>query len=169
MILYHASNTAVQTPDLSLCRPFKDFGRGFYLTSLPDQAEQMAYRTARIFGGQPIVTSYAFDDSALSSSQLKVKIFDGPSEEWALFVINNRDKKFSPKDSPMCNHQGQYDIVMGPVANDDLALLFRTFSRGLIDIEALVKGMRYKKLNNQYSFHSQKALFLLERLGDRHV
>ena len=69
----------------------------------------------------------------------------------------------------LSNHQGQYDIVMGPVANDDLALLFRTFSRGLIDIEALVKGMRYKKLNNQYSFHSQKALFLLERLGDRHV
>lgn len=32
MILYHGSNTAIDGIDLNRCRPYKDFGRGFYLT-----------------------------------------------------------------------------------------------------------------------------------------
>ena len=47
MILYHGSNTEIDAIDLGRCVPYKDFGRGFYLTSMPDQAEKMARRTAR--------------------------------------------------------------------------------------------------------------------------
>ena len=61
-----------------------------------------------------------------------------------------------------CNIDNKYDVVVGPVADDDLALLFRTFTRGLIDIDTLVKEMKYKRLSNQYSFHSKKALEFLK-------
>lgn len=62
-----------------------------------------------------------------------------------------------------------YDIVIGPIANDDLALLFRQFSDGLITVETLVKEMKFKKLTNQYSFHTEKALSYLTKTGVKNV
>lgn len=47
--------------DLAKCRPYKDFGKGFYLTELQDQAMRMAKRVARIYGGEPIVTYFEAD------------------------------------------------------------------------------------------------------------
>jgi hypothetical protein len=56
-------------------------------------------------------------------------------------------------------------MVKGPVANDDIAYLFRTFSSGLIDIEMLVRDLEYKKLTSQYSFHTPEALRFLKSSG----
>lgn len=67
-----------------------------------------------------------------------------------------------------CNLDCKYDLVIGPIANDDLALLFRQFSNGLIGVETLVKEMEFKKLTNQYSFHTQKVLKYLEKVGTLH-
>lgn len=47
MILYHGTNLDIQSIDLALCRPYKDFGRGFYTTELPEQAQKMAVRVAK--------------------------------------------------------------------------------------------------------------------------
>lgn len=57
-------------------------------------------------------------------------------------------------------------MVVGPVADDDLALLFRTFTRGLIDIGTLVREMKYKRFSNQYSFHTPEVLKYLKKIGD---
>ena len=40
MILYHGSNTDIKEINLAMCRPYKDFGRGFYLTEMKEQAEK---------------------------------------------------------------------------------------------------------------------------------
>ncbi len=61
MILYHGTNLCIENIDLSVCRPNKDFGKGFYLTTLEDQAQKMAKRVAAIYGGEPIVNVYQFD------------------------------------------------------------------------------------------------------------
>ena len=42
MLLYHGSNTDIKSISLAMCRPYKDFGRGFYLTELKGQAAKMA-------------------------------------------------------------------------------------------------------------------------------
>jgi hypothetical protein len=84
----------------------------------------------------------------------------------AIFVLNNRDRRFANKNSLNCNIDNKYDLVVGPVADDDLALLFRTFTRGLIDINILVKEMKYKKFSSQYSFHTEKSLTYLKLVGD---
>ena len=56
MILYHGSNVAIEEIDLSLCKPYKDFGKGFYLTDIRSQADDMASRRVRLSGyGSPIV------------------------------------------------------------------------------------------------------------------
>jgi hypothetical protein len=88
--------------------------------------------------------------------------FEKPDRDWALFVINNRNRKFSDIGSAQCNHDNKYDIVTGPVANDDIAYLFRTFTSGLIDIDALVRGLEYKQLTTQFSFHTKQALQYLQ-------
>ncbi len=155
MILYHGSNTKIEKIDLSKCRPYKDFGKGFYLTEIREQAEKMASRTAHIYEGEPIVTEFEFDESALS--KLSVKQFDGPNEEWALFVLANRSKEHEQP-----THS--YDIVIGPVADDDIAQLFRNFNDGYINLTMLIEGLKYKKVSSQYFFHTEAAIKYLRRL-----
>jgi len=165
MILYHGSNTFIEKIELQRCKPFKDFGRGFYCTTIKGQAELMAKRVATIYGGIAYVTQFKLDKSIFNDSGMRIRKFDGPSKEWAMFVLNNRNRSFSQSGSMESNHDNKYDFVIGPIANDDLALLFRTFTNGLIDLDALIKGMEYKKLTDQYSFHSDNSLRYLKSLG----
>lgn len=153
MKLYHGSNTKIEKIDLSKCRPYKDFGQGFYLTEIKEQAEKMASRTAHIYEGEPIVTEFEFDESALT--KLSVKQFEGPNEEWALFVLANRSKE-----NQQPTHS--YDIVIGPVADDDIAQLFRNFNDGYINLTMLVEGLKYKKVSSQYFFHTEDAIKYLK-------
>lgn len=164
MKLYHGSNQEIDTIDLTKCRPYKDFGKGFYLTTMQDQAVKMAKRVARIYGGSPVVNVYEFDKNCLQG-KISVRIFDKPDINWAVFILNNRSRSFEEFESLECNHDNKYELVIGPVANDDLALLFRQFESGLISVETLVEGMKYKKLTNQYSFHTEKALQYLKKEG----
>ena len=165
MILFHGSNIEIEEIDLNRCKPYKDFGKGFYLTTLPEQAEKMARRVARIYGGKPCVTIFEFNDAAFSDNHLSIRTFDKPSKEWAVFVINNRNRAFNDPDNAECNIDNKYDVVIGPIANDDLALLFRQFSNGLITVEELVRGMEFKQLTNQYSFHTEQSLTYLQKTG----
>lgn len=155
MKLYHGSNTVIERIELSKCKPFKDFGKGFYLTEIREQAEQMAKRTSAIYGGEPVVTEFKFDETALNA--LLVKTFEEPGEEWALFIMANRDRN---KVHPIhC-----YDIVIGPVADDTIATLFRNFDDGIIDLQMLVNGLKYKKVSSQYLFHSAEAIKYLQKI-----
>lgn len=163
MRLYHGSNIEISNIDLNKCRPYKDFGKGYYLTEIRDQAEKMASRVARIYGGRPCITVYEFDEAAPTDGDIKVRKFELPIKEWALFVIHNRSREFKDIASEECNLDNKYDLVIGPVANDDLALLFRQFSNGLIDVDTLVREMKFKKLTNQYSFHTKKAIAYLRK------
>ncbi len=165
MLLYHGSNTDIIKIDLAKCRPYKDFGRGFYLTVIKEQAEKMANRVARIYGGTPVVNVFEIDDSFMLISGLNVKDFGTQtSEEWAKFVRNNRDKSYTDYSDPECNIDNKYDIVIGPIANDDMALLFRQYENGMISFENMLNGMIYKETTNQYSFHTQKAIGLLRKV-----
>ncbi len=165
MILYHGSHMEIFEIDLQKCRPFKDFGKGFYLTTIKDQAILMAKRTTKIFTGIPFVTAYEFDDKILADMKISVKIFDEPTSDWAKFILNNRNRSFPTPCDLNCNLDNKYDIVVGAVADDDISLLFRTFSNGLIDLDHLVKEMKYKNLTNQYSFHTEKAVSCLTKVG----
>lgn len=155
MKLYHGSNLAIDEIDLSKCKPYKDFGQGFYLTEIKEQAELMAKRTSAIHGGEPIVTEFEFNETALQT--LSVKIFENPCEEWVLFVMANLSRNNSQ--ATHC-----FDIVIGPVADDTIATLFRNFDDGIIDLQMLVNGLKYKKVLSQYLFHSAEAIKYLHRI-----
>lgn len=95
-----------------MCRPYKDFGKGFYLTVMKDQAEKMANRVARIYGESPVLNIYEIADSFMDTDELKIKDFgEETSPEWARFVRNNRSKKFKDYSDPECNLDNKYDII----------------------------------------------------------
>ncbi|MBQ9041688.1 MAG: DUF3990 domain-containing protein [Eggerthellaceae bacterium] len=169
MRLYHGSNVEIERIDLSLAVPFKDFGRGFYLTSMPEQAGRMALRVARFRGGQAVVTEFEAPDDLLESPELNIRVFDGVTIEWALFVINNRNRTFSDIASPECNHDQKYDIVFGPVGNDDITFLLEQFSNGYITEERLRDGLEFKRASDQYSFHTERAIARLAKRGAYHA
>ena len=81
MKLYHGSNIEIDEINLSLCKPFKDFGQGFYLTTLKKQAESMARRTQLIRGGDRVVTSFVVDEAVFNDKSIKQLKFDEPSEK----------------------------------------------------------------------------------------
>ena len=156
MRLYHGSNVSFDAVDLERCRPNKDFGRGFYLTPDREGAVKMAIRTVRRFGGSPFVMTFDLDESKLAG--VAVRRFAVPDEDWALFVMANRRPQMQATDH---NRENRYGMVSGPIANDDLALLFRQFERGLVSVEMLVREMKFKQLTVQFSFHTKTALAAL--------
>ena len=165
MILYHGTNLDIDEIDLSKCAPYKDFGSGFYTTTLFDQAKAMAIWKSRLYGGNPCVISYEDPDNLLSLSSVRIKNFPTTSKEWAVFIINNRNREFTDFSSENCNCDNKYEIVYGPVANDTLTTLIRRYQKGYIDSEILLKEMQYVAPTDQYSFHSLKAVALLKRAG----
>lgn len=165
MILYHGSNVVVKEINLEICKPFRDFGKGFYLTDIRTQAESMAKRKTRIKGGSPILNLYEIDDDFMKNPDLTIKDFSTvPTEEWAMFVMNNRNRYYADLKNSLCNQDNKYDIVHGPVANDAMAVLFQQYEQEFIDLEMLKKRITYKELSMQYSFHTEKAIKLLKNL-----
>ena len=73
MILYHGSNLDIASINLNMCRPYKDFGRGSYLTSMEDQARKMAHRVSKIYGGPEIVNVYEIADDFLLQEGLHIQ------------------------------------------------------------------------------------------------
>jgi len=163
MIVYHGSNVEIDSVQLEKCNKYKDFGQGFYVTVIEEQAARMAKRTVKRFGGTPNVTIFDFNVCELSKLNYKeFKYIDG---DWAMFIINNRDKYFKDFSYELSNHDNKYDVVSGAVANDDIAATFALFREGIINSQILAMRLEYKELSSQYSFHTVKAISLLKKVG----
>lgn len=166
MILYHGSNVEITKIDFDKCKPYKDFGRGFYLTNIKEQAVLMAKSKAALFDGMPVVTIFEVDDDILDKDDLNTKVFsESPTIEWARFIVNNRNREFKDYESLECNVDAKYDVVTGPVADDAIAATIRRYTGEDLDEEGLKRRLTYKKLSNQYSFHTEKAVSYLRKVG----
>ena len=157
--LYHGSNVEISCIDLSLCKPGKDFGKGFYLNPNYSQAFDMAKKTTRITrAGSEIVSAFEFDDIyAGERTDIKIKVFPEYSIEWAEFVVANRKNN---SQHPIHN----YDIVIGPIADDSVGTQIRRYIEGYLPVEELVEELRFhgdKAI--QYFFGTENALKLLIR------
>ena len=150
MILYHGSNVAVDKPRLIAAKRLLDFGSAFYLTSDLEQAKKWALRTQKIReSGTPLVSVYEFDDRALTD--LQVLSFASPDLDWLLYVVANRTGR----------QTDQYDLVIGPVANDQAIRTVNDFQNGYFTAEIAIQILRPQKLKDQYAFKTEAALRLL--------
>lgn len=149
MKLYHGSNINITAIDHEKSKPFKDFGKGFYLSDNMSQAMDMAKFKCSISGNVPVVSEFEFDDKGLNSSTLKTKRFETYSEEWLNFIIANRDGKEVEK----------YDFVYGPIADDKVGFQLRRYKDELIDKKQLLERLKFMKgITFQYYFGSEEAI-----------
>ena len=166
--LYHGSTHKFDTIDVSKGKPFKDFGIGFYLSTSKKHSTNLAKRNKQIelmrinqhkkkTAVSAWIYIYEFDSDHLHN--LKTKYFSHANAEWMKFVVSNRNKK---------KQQHNYDIVIGPTANDNTRASIQAFfaeAYGNINkdntIDILIKMMEPNKLHVQYYFGSQKAVDLL--------
>lgn len=155
MILFHGSNIEIHTIYLNKSKPYKDFGKGFYLSDIESQAKEMAEFKSLILGGTPIVTQFEFNKNDMYASNLRIKIFEDYSEEWLDFVISNRDGK--------CVEE--YDFVYGPIADDKVGLQLRKFNDDEITKDELLNRLKYLKgITFQYYFGSEDAIKYLRKI-----
>ena len=157
--LFHGSNMKVEVPDLVHSKPFKDFGRGFYLSADKQQAWDMAFqKVSQTKEGKAEVTEFLFDEAVMASGDLKVLSYPDYCEEWALFVLANRNKN---NEQPIHD----YDIVYGPIADDGVTFQLRRYEGGVISLSRLVEELKYAKgITFQYFFGTERALQLLKKL-----
>ena len=134
--LYHGSYIAVSSPLVGLGRKKVDFGQGFYLTKLYEQAKAWAITIAERKGRniQPIVTAFTLDYDSILADGLRVKFFDSYNLEWLEYVIDCR------RGGDMQKH---YDIVEGGVANDNVIDTVEDYENGIITAEQALGQLRY--------------------------
>ena len=134
--LYHGSTVNIEVIDLQKSRPNKDFGRGFYLSADRQQAWRMGEFKALTEGGEPVMNEYLFDETLLSSKELRVLTFEGYTKERADFIFLNRNNK---TDKPAHD----YDIVYGPIANDRVGVQIGKYEAGDITLEQFLQNLKY--------------------------
>lgn len=148
MKLYHGSNVEVRKPSLRYGRKHTDFGRGFYTTTNPEQAEHWtSIKMDRAKKGRRVVSVFELDDSHLSDPTLKIREFHGPDEAWLNFVVDSRK-----------GVKHDYDLVFGPVANDKVFTVVNLYESGVIDAPAAIAQLKAYKTYNQLSFHSKRVM-----------
>lgn len=157
MKLYHGTNVEFDQIDLMKSKPNKDFGRGFYLSADYAQAKDMAAaKMEQLEFGSPIVLEYEADEAEWAN--LRVLRFDSYTEEWAMFILANRN---NTSKAPVHD----YDIVIGPIADDRVGLQLWRYETRSIDLPTLVRNLQYMKgVTIQYFFGTERAINTLRRL-----
>lgn len=148
MRLYHGSNMRVTDIDLLKSRPAKDFGRAFYLSADREQAVDLGRFKVDTFGGEVVVNEFEFDENALA--ELNYLRFEEYTEEWAKFVLANRE-------TDECAHD--YDVVYGPIANDRIGRQIFNFHSGYIDFPTFLKRIQYPEgITFQWAFCTERSI-----------
>ena len=156
MILYHGSNLTVDKPKLVPQNRYLDFGFGFYTTTNKAQAIGFAEKVFRRRGeGLKTVSIYEIDEQ-MAFSECSLLRFDSPDEAWLDFVSANRSGSYTGP---------SYDLIYGPVADDNVYTTFNLYASGVLTKEQTLEALKIKELFNQLVLTTEKALTYLKFSG----
>ena len=148
-VIYHGSYCEIKNSQIIKGQYTKDFGTGFYCTILEEQAAKWARKYDR-----PIINMYEYNEN----SKLKIKNFNTMTEEWLDFIINCRNGK---------THQ--YDIVAGPMADDQVYNYVNDLLNGIITREAFWELAKFKHPTHQIVFCTPESLKCINFIGTKEV
>ena len=158
MKLYHGSYTKIDEIDLAKAKPYKDFGRAFYLTKYYRQAKIWADRWGKEHGKEGVVTEFEFDEYAYEDESLKVLKLESYNEEWLDFIVLNRSNRKRMHD---------YDIVEGPVADDKVQNRIADYLSGEISKKQFLEELKWHEETHQICFCTVISLLTLKRIDYR--
>jgi hypothetical protein len=161
MTLYHGSTTVIQSPELRRSIRTLDFGPGFYTTANREQAAgftQKVYERESRQGKKPagkFVSHYEIDYED-AKNKIDVLSFAFADESWFDFIMANRRNIYTDR---------IYDIVYGPVANDTVYSTLIAFETGVLSKAETLVRLKVRKLYNQMTFKTERALSFLRYTG----
>ena len=158
MLVYHGGSARIIEIDLQKCRPYTDFGRGFYVTKIKIHAENWAKRYKK-HNNNGFVTTFNYIESQFTDYICKIKKFDGYTNEWLDFIVNNRNEE-------AVEQAHGYDIVEGPVANDKVQNRLHNYVRGEITKDNFLKELTYYEETHQICFCTLASLQALKRIDN---
>lgn len=144
MLVYHSSSQCFQAPDVEHSRDGLDFGKGFYVTRLQEQAEKYANRFLRI-GNDAYLHVFEYSPD----STMRIKVFNSYDEEWLEYVCSCRSGNDGYK---------RYDIIEGGVANDKVFRTVDLYMAAIYNKEQALQNLAYEKPNHQICFITQRAI-----------
>lgn len=147
MIVYHGSYCIVNKPDIRYSREALDFGKGFYLTNIKEQAINWS-KKFKIRGKKAYLNIYELELEKIKKAY-KIKIFSNYDEEWLDFILECRNGSFIYKD---------YDILIGGIADDRVYNTMELYIDNLISKEETLKRLKYYKPNNQICIVNQEVI-----------
>lgn len=150
--IYHGSTFIVEEPSLEILNYKTDFGKGFYTTTDFEQAKRwtkIKKERVKREQGDKSVNQYINIYEYTENEDLNILNFEEATEQWLKFVFKNRQ-------SDELVHQ--YDIVIGPVADDNLYQVLVGYENGVYDMQETIKRLKTYLLVNQISFHTLKSL-----------
>ena len=143
IIIFHGSNVLVEKPQFIVSGFYKDFGYGFYCTSIEKQARKWALTKK----GESIVSVFSYQED----NALRIKSFPKMTDEWLDFVVDCRR-----------GIKHEYDIVEGPMADDQIWDYVEDFMEGTITREAFWVLAKFKYPTHQIVFCTQESLRTLK-------
>ncbi|CBK73750.1 hypothetical protein CIY_08790 [Butyrivibrio fibrisolvens 16/4] len=146
IMVFHGSNVEVSKPKILQNGFYKDFGYGFYCTKLEKQAKRWALTRK----GNSIVNKYSYNENP----NLKIKSFSDMTDEWLDFVVECRRGTLH-----------DYDIVEGPMADDQIWNFVEGFIEGRITRTAFWELVKFNYPTHQIVFCTEEALNTLEFEG----
>ena len=150
MIIYHGSKEFVEKPRVLKTKYNKDFYFGFYCTLI----EEQAFRWAVKGDGKGVINFYEYNEKI----GLNIKHFAEMSEEWLDFIVACRN-----------GQRHDYDIVEGPMSDDQIYNYIQNFIDGNISREAFWALAKFKKPTHQISFHTEAALKTIRFIEGKEV
>ena len=151
MLIYHGSLVEVEKPKILPLNSQRtvDFGNGFYTTTDYNQACRWVSIKKQEKNTAGFVSIYNFNEELLKNNKYNILHFQEATKDWLDFVIENRKNP---------NYSHNYDIVMGPVANDRVYTTISLYESQFLDIETTIKNLKTYKLVNQILFHTEQVL-----------
>lgn len=172
IILYHGSYMPIHDVDLSKCKPWKDFGRGFYLTENYKQALDFAKKKCNEINKKdgkyiPCVTKFEF----IPDDKLLIHEFEDANKSWLETVLGYRTKGDKYNSS-----FGKTDVIVGKIADDGTKVVLTAALNGLFGplsdrktLDSIVKQLEPDNLERQYCFKTQKSLKYLINCGYKYA
>jgi hypothetical protein len=160
MLVYHGGYALIDEIDLEKCRPYTDFGKGFYVTKYKHHAENWAQKSGKRNNTNGYITAFNFLESSFVNHICKKKYFDGYTEEWLDFIVANRNIE-------TVEQSHGFDIVEGPVANDKVQNRLKYYLTGKIPKNDFLKELTYHEETHQICFCTIASLQALKYLDKK--
>lgn len=146
--LYHSGTQRIVHPLANVGRPNLDFGQGFYLTNILEQAQRWAVRISRQRLEPGIINVYEMDWGKVTAC-FRYLCFKQYDKEWLDFVVDSRLGKMPWKG---------FDIIEGGVANDRVIDTVEGYIAGTIDEEHVLRQLAQHAPNNQICLLNQQLI-----------